>query len=476
MPDLSITDSLGNPVDISAVNWTSASSLYNYLKSEALHLAVAPDFVKIKDRTLTQAAPNPVTFKLSVQHAFQLGNTTPEIDLTPGAEVALLANVTAGSDLFDDDSFHVPVTAPEQTGYVGMSFQGSLDLGVSGSSGDLTFGIDQSRSITLEFLKAFETGQNEPTLWQATAAVLSDFVIPASIDDLQRLNLNDVCSVSGEGSLTLSGAVNVALPINPLASVNLPLGVGTLAVQDGVMAGLSASLTLSGSYQMRLQRLAGGVIRLSYLRDRGTGLETDLSASAGVSVELGKTDLLAKLLGAIGKGAVDQKVLDGLTSDQKQTFNSMLKAGIDHSLQASLDLALSASTDNQAAFQYDIQPGQLDAASVKAVNSALRGDLSALTALEENAHPDGTLAPGVKLLNSVFSTAKTRGVSLKVNLLGIVNLISSSNLIGNCESCSSPPAATSRSRRPPKAIGSTPSPIPTGGRKRCAKPSSNPCW
>jgi hypothetical protein len=433
LPDFSITDSLGNPVDISTVKWTSGSSLYSYLKSEALHLAVVPDFIKIKDKALTQAAPKPTSFKLSVQHDFQLGATTPEIDLTPGAEVDLIVNATPGSNLFDDDSFHLPVTVPTQTGYVGMSFQGSLDLGVGGSSGDLTFGIDGKSSITLEFVKAFQTGQSEPTLWDATAALLSDFVIPASVDDLKRLNPNDVCCVSGEGRLKVSGSVSVSMPVNPLASVNLPLGVGTLAVQDGAMAGLSASLTLSGSYQIRIQRLTGGIVRLSVLRESGTVFKTDLSASAGITADLGKTDLLAKLLGTIGKGTVDQKTLDGLTAEEVKTFTSTLKEGIDHSLQASVDLALSESTDDQTAFQYDIQPDLLSADSTNAVNRALKGDLSLLTALEESMQPDGTIAPGVKLLNSVFSKAKTAGFSLKVNLLGIVNLISSSKLIGKCE-------------------------------------------
>jgi hypothetical protein len=369
----------------------------------------------------------------SVADGFQLGNTTPEIELTPGVEVELLVNATAGSDLFDDDSFQAPVNVPTQTGYVGMSFQGSLDLGVSGSSGDLTFGIDGNGSIAFEFVKAFQTGQSEPTLWNATAAVLSDFVIPATVDDLKRFNLNDVCCVAGSGSLKISGSVSVSVPVNPLASVNLPLNVGTLTVQDGVMAGLSSSLTLSGSYQIRLQRLTGGIVRLSYLQERGAKLKTDLSVSAGVTADLGTTDLLAKLLGTIGTGTVDPKTLDGLSPDEVKTFTSMLKEGIDHSLQASVDLALSTAGDSQAAFQYDIQPDLLNAASTDALNQALKGDLSLLTTLEERALSDGTLAPGIKLLNSVFSTAKSRGFGLKVNLLGIVNLIDSSKLIGNCE-------------------------------------------
>jgi hypothetical protein len=433
MPDFSITDSRDNPVDISTVSWTSASSLFNYAKSELFHLTVAPEFVELKDKLLTQAAPKPTSFRLSLQHEFQLGNTTPEINLTPGAKVEVLVNATAGSNLFDDDSFHVPAKVPADTGYVGMSLQGSLDLGVCGSSGDLTFGIDRNAAITIEFVKAFPTAQNQPSLWTATAAMISDFVIPANVSDLRRLNPNDVCSVSGAGSLKISGSVSVSLPVNPLASVNLPLGVGTLEIKDGLMAGLCASFTISGSYQIRLERLGTGAVRLSYIRQAGTAMQTDLTASAGVSADLGTTDLLAKLLGTIGTGKVDSNVLARLTSDEVDTFNAAIKKGLDHSLQASIDYGLSASTDNKTAFQYEIQPGLLDTASTEAVNRALKGDLGLLTALEERAQSDGTIAAGVKLLNSVFSTAKSKGFSVKVNLLGIVNLISCSNLIGKCE-------------------------------------------
>ena len=184
----------------------------------------------------------------------------------------------------------------------------------------------------------------------------------------------------------------------------------------------------------RISRLAGGIIRISYLREKETVLKTDLSVSAGVTADRSNKDLSAKkFLGAIAKGTVDQKTLDGLTSDEVKTFTSMLKEGVDHSLQASIDAGLSESTDNEAAFQYDIQTGLLDAASTDAVNQAPAGNLSLLTAFEEKIQSDGTIAPGVKLLNSVFSRLRPGGFSMKVNLLGIVNLISSSRLVSKCE-------------------------------------------
>src|SRR5208282_2287666 len=91
---------------------------------------------------LSAAAPNPISFQLKLQHKFQLGNTKPEIDLTPSFQATIRANTTKDSNLFEKDPFKVVATVPNQTGYVSLALQGSLDLGVSGSSGDLTFGFD----------------------------------------------------------------------------------------------------------------------------------------------------------------------------------------------------------------------------------------------------------------------------------------------------------------------------------------------
>ncbi len=433
MPDFTITDSLGNPVDISQVKWTSASSLLNYAKTELLHLIVAPDYIKLKDQLLTAAAPNPVKFTLSLGHDFEIGGASPEVDITPKGKVELKINATADADLFQDDDFHVAAQVPAQTGYLGLSFMGSVDAAVSASSGDVTFGIDGSGAITYEYFKAFPTGVNEPTVTAAMNAMLACFTIPAAVEDLANLDVNDVCCVSGTGSLKVSGGVDFSLPVNPLASVKLPLPGGTLTVQDGVVAGISAEVTLTGSYQIRVEKQEGGIIRLSCLQAASKAFEVDASASAGVTVNLGTTDLLAKMLGAIEKGGVDPKVLASLSADEIGDFNGAIKQGLDHSLQASLNLALSTERDKGVAFQYELAPGSFDAQARDAVGRALKGDLRMLTALEAKAQPDGTVAPGIKLLNSVLSAARTKSASLRVNLLGIVNLITISQLVSKCE-------------------------------------------
>ena len=143
----------------------------------------------------------------------------------------------------------------------------------------------------------------------------------------------------------MSGGFQVSAIPNPLASVDLPLNAGEIEVQSGPMAGISASFTISGSYQIRARCTAPGVIELSVYQEHGTTLKTDLSVSAGVAVKLGSTDLIQSLLTAIGPKSEEDgmsKLLadGGLTKDQIDALNGAIKDGLDHCLRGSLDLAL----------------------------------------------------------------------------------------------------------------------------------------
>ena len=117
MPTIQITDDTQNPVTV-PVKWTSVSALFKYLKSELLHLIVLPDFIRLKDQTLTKAAPKPLHFRLNLGNKFQLGNTKPEIDLTREAQVRLEVNASPGVNIFEDDPFAVPATVPLNIAYL----------------------------------------------------------------------------------------------------------------------------------------------------------------------------------------------------------------------------------------------------------------------------------------------------------------------------------------------------------------------
>ncbi|HVV44651.1 MAG TPA: hypothetical protein VHC72_05580, partial [Bryobacteraceae bacterium] len=435
MPDIQITDQLDKPVEPVPIDWTQPSSLLNRLKTEALHLAVLPDFLDRKDLILTKAATSPIRFEAKAGHQFQLGNTKPEITVAPAAHISISANTTAGSDLFDGDPFHQPATVPAHTGYVGISFEGTIDVGLASSEADLTFGFDKAATVGFEYHKAFPLGSDEPALGSALARTLAAFVIPGGIADFDRLAINDIAAVSGQRALTFSGSVSVSAAPNPLASVHLPLGLPGFSVQAAAIADVSASFTISGSWQLRVRRQDDATIELSFLREHGSALNAGLSASAGVTAALGSTDWLPKVLGAItGHGHTgDANPLADLPPSDAEAFNAALQQGLSHSLKARIEESLSVSRDDQAAFQYEIQPAQLSPDAAAAVQAALRGNLRALTEMENNAHPDGTLAPGVKMLNSLLTEVRRRSAAFKLNLIGALNFLSAAEFVRNSE-------------------------------------------
>lgn len=429
-PDIKITDQLDKPISTGTVDLSHPSSLLNYVKAELLHLAVLPDFLARKDSKLTEAATKPIEFKADVKNGFQLGNTKPEINVTPEVQASIRVNATPGSELVEDDPFHAGAKVPDKTGYVSVGFEGSLDLGVSGSSGDLTFGLDANTDVHLEYFKAFALGPGEPTLADALVQTMSTYVIPADISDVTSLGVNDIATVSGSGSLKFSGGVLVNAIPNPLVSVGLPLGTGTIAVQAGVLAGLSASVTISGNYQVHARRLDPDTIELSFLREHGTAWKADLSSSAGLSAKIGSFDLINLLIGAVSTDPMhDKKQLASLRPEEIEALAAAIKSGLDHSLAASLDLLLSSSTDDQAAFQYYVQPAKLSPDANQAVHRALDGDLSLLTTMEDTMQDGGVLAPGLQMRQSLLTELRKHDTTLKLNLLGIVNLVNVSDLI-----------------------------------------------
>lgn len=436
MADIQLTDDLGKPAPTVKIDLSQPSSLLNYAKTELLHLAAAPDFIACASQPLTAAAPNPISFQLNLQQDFQLGKDQPEITLTPSFQAIIRANTTSGSNLFENDPFKVVSTVPARTGYVSLTLEGSLDVGVSSSSGRLTFGFDTNHGIVLEHWKAFPLGGAEPTLGQAVGETISGYVIPAGVGDLELLGMNDVCTASGQGSLKISGGFSVSAAPNPLASVALPLNTGKLEVSTGVMAGIKAAFTITGSYQIRARRTSADSIELSFYKQQGTTLKVDLAASGGVAVKVASSDLLESLLEAISTDPNDtatKKLFgdSGLSQDEISTLTAAIKESLDHSLQASLDITLSQIADDEAVFQYEIRPAQLDASAAAALQQALIGDISGLTALETGSE-SATLAPGVKLISSVLKKMQTRETRLKLNLFGLVNFISLADLIRQC--------------------------------------------
>lgn len=177
-----------------------------------------------------------------------------------------------------------------------------------------------------------------------------------------------------------------------------------------------------------------GTIELSLLRQHGAKFVAELSASSGVTATLGETDLASVIFGAMSKDPTHGgQMLADLQPRELETLADAIKSGLDHSLQASLDIMLAAEAEEQTLFQYHIQPAQLDASGSMAVHKALDGDLRLLTAMETSEQDDGTLAPGITMLKSLLSRVRKQGLRLHLNLIGLLNFASVSELIRNSE-------------------------------------------
>src|ERR1700686_2261222 len=94
MPEISITDDLGKPVEAVKIDLSQPSSLVNYARAQLLHLVVAPDFVALQGKALSEAAPKPIQFQAKLGNDFQLGTAAPAIFLTPRVEAVLHADAS----------------------------------------------------------------------------------------------------------------------------------------------------------------------------------------------------------------------------------------------------------------------------------------------------------------------------------------------------------------------------------------------
>ncbi len=142
MPDISITDELGTPVESVKIDVTQPSSLVNYAHAQLLHLIVVPDFLALQDQALAVAAPKPIQFQARLGNDFALGTTQPQITLSPKVKAVLSADST----------------------HAGLEATGSLAVSGGGTAGELSFGIDAGSSVTIGFCKAFDGVAPAPSL------------------------------------------------------------------------------------------------------------------------------------------------------------------------------------------------------------------------------------------------------------------------------------------------------------------------
>lgn len=427
MSTFQISDGISPSVDVTP-NPGSAFVRY-FRKVSDISLKGAAQALR-SGMTLADPAISSINSAVSFAEPVDVGASQIDLKIGAGISGSLSVFVPHGDSpkLFDPDPYDDPIPVEPDDRYVSFGITATINPSIADTVGDLKFGFATCGSASITNYRKFSVKPTPPQLTDAIRDTVAQFMIPADIDDLQALIPGQIVTITGNGSLQFSATADLLTAVNPLASVSLPGPLPAVAIKAGGSITVGADVQLSGEYQIRVTKVAADLVHLAWYRKADQALDVKVTASAGLSATAGDTDLLGKLISAISadpKADTDQLKKAGLTAAEIQNIEEALKAAISRTIEIAVSAELNATREEKAAFSYDIDVGSLNAASRKAIHSALDGDLSALTA-----DPSNPL-PGIHAAQDVFSNIRQRKHSLEINLLGIVNFGWLSKLIAS---------------------------------------------
>ncbi|MBV9301411.1 MAG: hypothetical protein JOY62_18890 [Acidobacteriaceae bacterium] len=417
MPTIELRDGFGLVVDASP---DPECLFLKYLKNPRVITGVLHNANAIAGLQIGQVPFSSQTSGISFDKSIELGTSGAELVVKP--ELTSTVEIVKNDALFggDEDPFRDPIPIPDkQHAFVSARIKAGVDAGVKDDASALKFGFIAGSEIALTNYRLFALTDD---IAPAVRTLFEHFRVPGDLGDIEAMETGIVAAVEGSGSLKFSAEANLLSAVNPLATVNTAVNVGPLKLQDGGSLTVGAAYTLTGEYQLRVQRLDGKKFRLGYEKKRGSEFDVSAKAEFGAGPEVEGFDLIKGVLQAVSSDPVPDKdtfCKAGLKEEQISTIAEAIKTGIERSLELSLTSELNFLETTSTAFSYEIDLHAVDEAGREAVEHALRGDLSGL---------EGSALTGVKPLKSIFSTLRRGTRILKLNLLGIFNYASVSEL------------------------------------------------
>lgn len=432
MPTIKLSDRTGLDVGIELAEDASIAKYFKNLANlNSLKLPTL-EFSDLENVPLDRVDVKNVHAGLSFEQPVEIGVDRTEMKISTGIKGGVTLLTPRDEQVFDPEHFGDAIKINPNERYLSVGVEAQLAGGVSGKIADLGFGFDAGSSITLRTYKPFKGNDQNgfPGYVRALDEALKAFVVMGDIEDLRSMEDGVIAVAEGSGSLKFTVTANLLSVVNPLASiespVDLPGDFGELKISSGNKITVGASVEFTGTYQLRVQRFAGGKVRLGFYKKRGTDSTFKVSAVSGISGGVGKFDLFERVLKAISSNPeadIEELKRGGLGDAQIAVIEKTLEAGIARKLELALNLELSSGSTTEAAFLYDVDLDRLDADGRRAIHHALDGDLTDLV------KDDETLPQGVALVRSIFTEAQKRRHTFKFNLLGIYNYISISTLI-----------------------------------------------
>ena len=419
MPTIQIVDGFG--LDLQAA-LNPGSAFAKYFQQLPSLSVVQRDLASFQNISLAAFPLKATQIGLSFKEPAAIKPTGPQF--TGGAAVSGTLSVNTAGKLFDPDPFGNPIEITSGHAFLGLGIQVSISPGISLPSGNLVSGFTVGSKVSFAHYKCFETTTTTPTFRAALEASLQDFVIPLEVDDFEALDTGDIALMEGTGSLQLCGTVNLLTSVNPLASLSSPALPG-IQVIAGAAIDIAASYTIEGDFQVLIQRVDNATVRMGFYNKQGTDFTVQVNPSIGVSAGTANVDFISALLKAITPSpfpSPDQLEKAGLTKDKQEAIASALKTAVQRQLELAVQAELQALSSQEAAFLYEIKLGDLGPEGRTAIQDALRLDLSTLLGT------DGSLPRGITEIQSLLTSTRKRGHTLKVNILGIYNYASINEL------------------------------------------------
>ncbi len=419
MPTIQIVDGFGLDLQ-AAMNPSSAFAKY-FQKLPSLSV-VQQDLASLQNVSLAAFPLKSTQIGLEFKQPTAIASTSPQF--TGGVAISGTMCVNTAGKLFDPDPFENPIEIPSVHAYLGLGVQASISPGISLPAGELVSGFTVGATVCFTHYKCFETTATTPTFRAALEASLQNYVIPLGVDDLAALNLGDVVTMEGTGSLELCGTVNLLASVNPLASLSSPALPG-IQVTAGAAIDIAATYKIEGDFQVRIQKVGDATVRMGFYRKRGSDFTVQVSPSVGVTAGTTKVDFISTVLKAITPSpfpSADQLESAGLTKEKQEAVVGALQTAVQRQLELAVQAELHALSSHEAAFLYEINLSGLGPEGRAAIQDALRLNLTILLGTQ------GTLPAGVSEIQSLLTTTRTRGHTFKINVLGIYNYASINDL------------------------------------------------
>jgi hypothetical protein len=403
MATIQLTDNFGLAIDA-----TLDPAFAKYLESPQALIGLLRTAKPLKDLHVSDDPFDSQSIGIAFNDPVALGSSGVELTIKPSVMGTI--TLAKGAALFDADTdpFRQAIPIPAQHAYLSAALHAELALTLGQTAGDLRFGFTAGTTIVLT---NYQLCALTDLLVPRLESLLTHFTIPRDLQDIEQLTEHTVVTLEGTGSLQFTAQAKLIAVANPLATLNTPMVPINVAEGSGIT--IDGTYTLTGDYQLGIERLAARAFRLSYLKQRTTEFDVSVQAEINTSVTAVSFDLIQSVLQAVSSHPVPDKNTfhqAGLTDDQLISIATAVKAGIERSIALSLTGDLDRFDTSSTAFTYDVDLALLDDAGRQAVHDALDGNLTGLEATDR---------PGITRRTSIADALRQGKHVFKVNLLGI---------------------------------------------------------